>query len=139
MTGSGPEPPSRAGGRRERLADTARAARERIRRRRTLDVTYRVVVLVVGVLVALAGVAMLALPGPGWLVIIVGLAILATEYAWAHRLLERVKRWAARAKDAALDPKRRRRNQALAGVGLVGLALGAWAYVARWGLALPGG
>jgi uncharacterized protein (TIGR02611 family) len=126
-------------GARTRLARRGRAARETIRSRRTLDVTYRLAVLVVGLLVALVGVAMLVLPGPGWLVIILGVAILATEYAWAHRLLQRVRRWAERAKDLALDPRRRRRNQALAGVGLVGVALGAWAYVARWGLALPGG
>jgi uncharacterized protein (TIGR02611 family) len=132
---SAAEPPSRRG----RLAARASVTREAIRGRRTLDVTYRLLVLVVGLLVALAGVAMLVLPGPGWLVIILGVAILATEYAWAHRLLQRVKAWADRAKQVALDPKRRRRNQALAGVGLVGVALCAWAYIARWGLALPGG
>jgi uncharacterized protein (TIGR02611 family) len=124
---------------RTRIARKGRSARETIRRRRTLNATYRLLVLVVGLLVALAGVAMLVLPGPGWLVIILGVAILATEYAWAHRLLERVKRWAERAKNVALDPKRRRRNQAIAGAGLVAVALGAWAYVARWGLALPTG
>jgi uncharacterized protein (TIGR02611 family) len=117
----------------------AQATREQIRRRRTLDVTYRLFVLVIGCLVALAGVAMLVLPGPGWLVIILGVAILATEYAWAHRLLERVKDWAERAKNAALDPKRRRRNRNLAIAGGVAAALAAWAYIARWGLALPTG
>ena len=117
----------------------AQVTREQIRRRRTLDVTYRVFVLVIGVLVALAGVAMLVLPGPGWLVIILGVAILATEYAWANRLLQRVKDWAERAKQAALDPKRRKRNRNLAIVGVVAAGLTAWAYVARWGLALPGG
>ena len=117
----------------------AQVTREQIRRRRTLDVTYRVFVLVIGVLVALAGVAMLVLPGPGWLVIILGVAILATEYAWANRLLQRVKDWAERAKNAALDPKRRKRNRNLAIVGCVAAALAAWAYIARWGLALPTG
>src|SRR3954454_14794625 len=112
----------------------AQATREQIRRRLTLDVTYRVFVLLIGGLVALAGVAMLVLPGPGWLVIILGVAILATEYAWAHRLLERVKDWAERAKNAALDPKRRKRNRNLALVGAVAAVLAAWAYVARWGL-----
>jgi len=117
----------------------AQVTREQIRRRRTLDVTYRVFVLVIGVLVALAGVAMLVLPGPGWLVIILGVAILATEYAWANRLLQRVKDWAERAKNAALDPKRRKRNRNLAIAGCVAAALAAWAYIARWGLALPTG
>ena len=36
-----------------------------------------------------AGIALLALPGPGVLVIIVGLAILATEFAWAERALDK--------------------------------------------------
>jgi uncharacterized protein (TIGR02611 family) len=127
-----PKPP---GGVRKR----AKRTREQIRRRRTLDVTYRVFVLVIGGMVALAGLAMLVLPGPGWLVIILGVAILATEYAWAHRLLQRVKGWAERAKQLALDPKRRRRNRNLAVAGVVAAALAAWAYVGRWGLALPTG
>jgi tellurite resistance protein TerC len=43
-----------------------------------------------------AGVAMLALPGPGWLTIAAGLALLATEFAWARRLLNRLKATATR-------------------------------------------
>jgi len=38
-----------------------------------------------------AGIAMLALPGPGWLTIIAGLAMLAGEFQWARRLLDQVK------------------------------------------------
>jgi Putative transmembrane protein (PGPGW) len=37
------------------------------------------------------GVAMLALPGPGWLTIVAGLAMLAGEFPWARRLLDRVR------------------------------------------------
>ena len=59
----------------------------------------RLIVLVLGVGVLGAGVAMLALPGPGILVIFIGLAILATEFAWAERTLDRTK---ARATDATL-------------------------------------
>lgn len=121
------------------MTSRSRAAREKIRQRRALDATYRLIVFVVGVVVALAGVAMLILPGPGWLVIVLGVAILATEYAWAHRLLQRVKAWAQRAKDVALDPRRRRRNQTLAGIGLVGAVVAAWLYVDRWGVPLVGG
>jgi uncharacterized protein (TIGR02611 family) len=137
------ETPADAGpsvrGRRQRLKQGVQRRREQIRRRRTLDLTYRVVVFIVGGLIVLAGLAMLVLPGPGWLVIILGVAVLATEFVWAERLLDRVKGWAERAKDAALDPKRRRRNQWIAGVGIVAVALSAWAYIARWGLALPTG
>jgi len=46
-------------------------------------------VAALGFVVLGAGVAMLALPGPGVVVIIVGLAILATEFAWAERALDK--------------------------------------------------
>ncbi len=59
--------------------------------------TKRLAVLAVGVAVLGAGVAMLALPGPGLLVIIVGLAVLATEFAWAERALDRTTTKAANA------------------------------------------
>jgi len=49
------------------------------------------VVLAIGLTVLATGVAMLVLPGPGVLVIIVGLAILATEFAWAGYLLEQAR------------------------------------------------
>jgi uncharacterized protein (TIGR02611 family) len=47
----------------------------------------RLVVLVLGVTVLAAGVLMLVLPGPGVLIIIAGLAILATEFVWAERAM----------------------------------------------------
>ena len=48
---------------------------------------------------------MLVLPGPGIVVIIAGLAILATEYVWAQRLLRIAKEKANQAKDAVLRKK----------------------------------
>jgi hypothetical protein len=62
----------------------------------------RVGVTIAGFLVLLAGAAMLVLPGPGIVVIIAGLAILATEYVWAQRLLRIAKEKANQAKDAIL-------------------------------------
>ena len=62
----------------------------------------RVGVTIAGFLVLLAGAAMLVLPGPGIVVIIAGLAILATEYVWAQRLLRLAKEKANQAKDAIL-------------------------------------
>jgi len=58
----------------------------------------RIVIFVVGMTVLLAGVALLVLPGPAFIVIPIGLAILATEFVWAKRLLKDVKR---RAKNLA--------------------------------------
>ena len=42
---------------------------------------------VIGCAVLLLGLVLVPLPGPGWLVVFVGLGVLATEFAWAERLL----------------------------------------------------
>jgi len=52
----------------------------------------RIVILVVGATVVLLGIAMLVLPGPGLVAILLGLAILAVEFAWARRWLKQLKR-----------------------------------------------
>jgi uncharacterized protein (TIGR02611 family) len=44
-----------------------------------------------GFLLLAAGIAMIALPGPGWLTIFAALAILAGEFLWARKLLDRLK------------------------------------------------
>lgn len=58
---------------------------------------YRIAVGVVGLIVVVIGVILLPFPGPGWLVIFVGLGIWASEFDWAQDLLEwvkvRVQRW----------------------------------------------
>jgi tellurite resistance protein TerC len=51
----------------------------------------RVVVSIVGGTVVGVGVALVVLPGPAFLVIPAGLAILGTEFLWARRLLTRAK------------------------------------------------
>ena len=50
------------------------------------------VIFVLGLSVVLVGVVMLVTPGPAFLVIPAGLAILATEFFWARRLLKEVRR-----------------------------------------------
>jgi len=52
-----------------------------------LDVTYRVVVGVLGGAIVVLGFILIPLPGPGWLIVFAGLALLSTEFAWAERLL----------------------------------------------------
>jgi uncharacterized protein (TIGR02611 family) len=80
---------------RERIAKTR--WRRRIGGRRSVDHGYRVCVGVVGALIVAVGLATIPLPGPGWLTVIAGLFVLATEFLWAERLLEftkkHVKRW----------------------------------------------
>ena len=60
-----------------------------------IKVVRRVIVSVVGATVVLIGIALLVLPGPAFVVIPVGLAILATEYAWARRWLRKVRQVAS--------------------------------------------
>jgi uncharacterized protein (TIGR02611 family) len=71
---------------RRRMLD---GVRERRRRHLERNRLVRIGFAVFGFLVVLAGLAMLVLPGPGLLVIAIGLGILALEFAWAERLLER--------------------------------------------------
>ena len=59
-----------------------------------IKVVRRVIVSVIGATVLLIGVALLVLPGPAFIVIPIGLAILATEYAWARRWLKKVRQMA---------------------------------------------
>jgi uncharacterized protein (TIGR02611 family) len=67
---------------------------------------YRLVFAVAGFTVLLAGLAMLVLPGPGLLVIVIGLAILALEFAWAERMLERAIDRMERARQATAEASR---------------------------------
>jgi uncharacterized protein (TIGR02611 family) len=60
-----------------------------------IKIVKRVIVSVVGATVLLIGIALLVLPGPAFVVIPVGLAILATEYAWARRWLRKVRQIAS--------------------------------------------
>jgi tellurite resistance protein TerC len=64
---------------------------------RTLQQAKRIVKVVIGFTILLIGLAMIVLPGPAIVVIPAGLAILATEFLWAKRLLERIKQGASNA------------------------------------------
>lgn len=67
----------------------------------------RLIIAVIGLTVLLIGLAMIVLPGPAFLVIPLGLSILALEFAWAKRLLGRVKRaTAGRSGDRTTDVDR---------------------------------
>jgi len=63
----------------------------------------KVVVLVVSVTILLLGVAMLALPGPGWVTIFGGLALLATEFTWARWILKHARERFELLKEAAIN------------------------------------
>lgn len=65
---------------------------DRIRANRTGHLSLKIAVGVLGGLVVAAGAVMIPFPGPGWAVVILGLAIWAIEFAWARNLLEFTKR-----------------------------------------------
>jgi uncharacterized protein (TIGR02611 family) len=67
----------------------------------SLKVAKRVVLIVVGFTLLVAGIVMSVplVPGPGLLVVIAALAILAVEFVWARRLMERLKTESSRLRD----------------------------------------
>jgi uncharacterized protein (TIGR02611 family) len=63
-----------------------RAQRDSIRRRPAAYRIYRIIVGILGGAIVVGGLALVPLPGPGWVIVFVGLAVLATEFVWAQRL-----------------------------------------------------
>jgi tellurite resistance protein TerC len=58
----------------------------------------KLIIALIGGTVLLIGVALIVLPGPAFIVIPIGLAILATEFAWAKRAVTRARAMVARAR-----------------------------------------
>jgi uncharacterized protein (TIGR02611 family) len=65
----------------------------------TIEQVRRVFRVVAGFTLLAVGVVMLVTPGPGWLVILFGLSLLAAEFIWARRLMDRMKREGERVRD----------------------------------------
>lgn len=61
--------------------------RRRIGANPVTNQTYRITVAVVGLAIVAVGLAAVPLPGPGWLIVFLGLGIWATEFLWAAKLL----------------------------------------------------
>ena len=89
-------------------------------------IVKRVLVGLVGGLITLIGVVALVAPGPGWLIIFTGLGILASEFAWAARVLTSAKGVASRAADAA---KIQKKHQLLI---FAGLSLASLLFLVIW-------
>lgn len=69
-------------------AERATGRKERTRQAAKRNIVVRLVLIIVGTLVFLVGLAMLVFPGPGILVSLVGLGILAREFTWADNLMK---------------------------------------------------
>ena len=69
----------------------------RVRASRTGRLTLQVVIGIVGAVVVAIGIILIPFPGPGWLIVLGGLAIWAIEFVWAQRLLQftraQLERW----------------------------------------------
>ena len=58
---------------------------------KTLKQVRRLIIGIIGTTILIIGVAMIALPGPAFIVIPLGLSVLATEFLWAKKLMEKFK------------------------------------------------
>jgi uncharacterized protein (TIGR02611 family) len=68
----------------------------------TIDQVRRFFKVLGGFTLLLVGVIMIFTPGPGWLVIFLGLTLLAAEFVWAKKLMDRMKQESNRLKDTVL-------------------------------------
>lgn len=121
----------------ENEAPLGSRAPEFVKARRMLHLSWQVAVFIIGLAVVVAGVIMLPLPGPGWVVIFGGMAIWATEFVWAQLVLRWTKRKVTEATQRALDPKVRRRNIILTSIGLVIVTVLVGIYVWKFGFEMP--
>jgi len=112
--------PSRAQRMKERLAERREEHAKRGR-------FYRIGFAIAGATVTLAGLTMLVTPGPAFVVIPIGLAMLALEFAWAERLLDRALDQADVAQRKAAETTRMQRI-----LGAVGAVLAMAAAVTAW-------
>ena len=67
---------------------------------RTVEQVRRLFRIIIGFTLLLVGAVMLVTPGPGWLTILLGLGLLAAEFVWARRLMDRIKREGGRLRNA---------------------------------------
>lgn len=99
--------------------------RRRIRANPHTHRIYRIVVGVVGGIVLAAGIVAIPFPGPGWLIVFLGLGIWASEFEWAQQVLERVR-------DRVRSWDRWIRSQHLVVQGLFALATFAFVLGVLW-------
>ena len=116
-------PPAPAAEDRERLE----AQRERYHERSRI---VRAAFVIAGFTLLLSGIAMLVLPGPAFVVIPIGLALLSLEFTWAERLLDRSLEEAAKAQQKAAETTTAQRVFTGIAAALAAAAVVAWAI---WG------
>ena len=88
----------------------------------------RVLVTVAGGALCVVGIALLVLPGPGLLLVLAGLVLLANEYPWARRMTGPVRRRATQTAAQSVASPVRTSATGLCGLTLIGAGL-AWILV----------
>jgi uncharacterized protein (TIGR02611 family) len=86
------------GGRRRALRDGHAKMRLRLDAHPRLRLLYKIGVGLLGGLIVIVGLVLVPLPGPGWLIVFVGVAVLGTEFPAAHRITRWVRGLARRAR-----------------------------------------
>ncbi len=71
---------------------------------KTVQQAKRFFKILIGFTLLLAGAIMVFTPGPGWLTIALGLAVLAAEFIWARRLLDHLKAQGVRIRNTIRPP-----------------------------------
>ena len=122
----------------DRLYRNYMGRRDSVRANRTLDAAWRSVILVLGLTIVSLGIFFLLFPGPGWAVIILGLIVLATEYAWAQRILNPVKAFTSRLAQLVISQEYRARRMNAILIITLGIITLAYAYWAKWGATMQG-
>ena len=107
-----------------RIVRRLEAKRERHRNR---PFVVRALYVVIGFTLVLGGLAMLVLPGPAFLVIPIGLAVLSLEFGWAESLLGRALAQGETARRKAAETTPTQRALTAAATALGAAALVAWA------------
>ena len=122
----------------DRLYGNYMGRRDSVRSNRALDATWRGIILVVGLTIVGLGIFFLLFPGPGWAVIIMGLIVLATEYAWAQRILNPVKDFSSRLARLVISQEYRTKRSNVILVLTIVVVTIAYAYWAKWGATMQG-
>jgi uncharacterized protein (TIGR02611 family) len=70
---------------------------------KTMQQAKRYLKIVAGFTLLILGILMIVTPGPGWLTILLALGVLAAEFVWARRLLDRIKEQGVRIRETVFS------------------------------------
>ena len=88
---------------------------------------YRIAFMILAFVVVLGGLALVPLPGPGWAIVFIGLGMLALEFEWAEKLMEKIlnRLQAAQEKAKNASPAQKAVGIALTVLGIAALVAAA--------------